>query len=184
MRYQSEHKEQSRKRIIQAARQVFSEKGFDQATIDEVMAQANMTRGGFYKHFPNKLALLVDIVSDGKVDLPGDTDICVREVLSQYVSESHLADKANACPLFMFPSDVARHGSAAKIAYENVASSISDVFSTAMPGKNKDTALAVMAMAVGCMVVMNSSHTKEFKHSLQSATLMQIQQLLDQAQPE
>jgi len=184
MKYPSEHKEESRKRIIKAARTVFGEVGFDQASIDQVMSEANMTRGGFYKHFPNKLALLVEIISDGEVGVPDEIDCPVEDILKQYVSEQHLEDKANACPLFLFPSDVARHGDAAKMAYEKVASSISDVFSTAMPGKSREAALATMAMSVGCMVVMNSSHSKEFKLSLRSATLMQIQKLLDEAKSE
>lgn len=174
MRYKSDHKSQTRKQIVTAARRVFANVGFDRATIDSVMSEAGLTRGGFYKHFPSKTALLIAAVKDGEVDPPERVECSVKDILRRYVDEAHLEDKGEACPLFTFPSDVSRHGTDVKQAYEDVASSITEVLGKALPDNDEDTALALMAMCVGCMVVINSSSSESFKRRLRSATLKQI----------
>lgn len=178
MRYQPTHKSKSRKEIIKAARSVFANVGFDKATIDQIMSEAGMTRGGFYKHFRNKTALLIEVVRDGQVDLPEEISCHVGDILSRYLDDSHIEDKANACPLFTFPNDVAHHGDDVKAAYEDVAKSIVEVLTLAQPEKNRELAMALMAMCVGCMVVMNSSFDPDFKKSLRNATLMHITELI------
>ena len=177
MRYSPTQKIESRKKIIKAARSVFANVGFDKATIDQIMAEAGMTRGGFNKHFPNKTALLIEVVRGGQVDLPEDVPCHVGDILRRYLDDSHIEDKANACPLFTFPNDVARHDDEVKTAYEDVAKSIVEVLTIAQPDKNKELAMALMAMCVGCMVVMNSSSDPDFKKSLREATLKQISEL-------
>ena len=174
MRYQQEHKPKSRERILQAARSVFAEVGFERATIEKIMSEAGMTRGGFYKHFPNKTALLLEIVSGGQVSVPDAVPCEVKDILQRYLADTHLDDKENACPLFAFPSEISRQSDDVKLAYENVAQSIASVLALALPDKNEKTALALMAMSVGCMVVMNSCINQEFKNTLRKATLEHI----------
>ncbi|MFK8067156.1 MAG: TetR/AcrR family transcriptional regulator [Gammaproteobacteria bacterium] len=177
MRYPPNQKSDSRKKIIKAARSVFANVGFDKGTIDQIMSEAGMTRGGFNKHFSNKTELLIEVVREGQVDLPEDISCHVGDILRRYLDDTHIEDKANACPLFTFPNDVAHHGDDVKTAYEDVAKSIVDVLTLAQPEKNKELAMALMAMCVGCMVVLNSCADANFKQSLRKATLMQISEL-------
>ncbi|MFB5649003.1 TetR/AcrR family transcriptional regulator [Leptospira wolffii] len=46
--------EQSRKRIIQSALKLFSEKGFFETRIPEISAHAKVGVGSLYRHFKNK----------------------------------------------------------------------------------------------------------------------------------
>jgi AcrR family transcriptional regulator len=57
MPYAPEHKEQTRARIVECARRMFNRHGFEAVSIDQIMASAGLTRGGFYHHFANKEAL-------------------------------------------------------------------------------------------------------------------------------
>jgi AcrR family transcriptional regulator len=43
-----------RERILAAGRELFTRRGLDRVSIDEVMAKAGLTRGGFYNHFRTK----------------------------------------------------------------------------------------------------------------------------------
>src|SRR3974390_3605015 len=54
MRYSAQHKQETRERIINSARRLFNRRGFAAVTIDEIMRHAQLTRGGFYKHFDTK----------------------------------------------------------------------------------------------------------------------------------
>lgn len=55
--------DETRYKIINAAREVFSEKGLV-ATIDDITERADVARGSFYYHFKNKERLIADMVSE------------------------------------------------------------------------------------------------------------------------
>ena len=57
MRYPPEHKEAVRRRIIQRAARLFRQRGYAGVSIDSLMQEAGLTRGGFYSHFKNKADL-------------------------------------------------------------------------------------------------------------------------------
>ena len=42
---------ETRSRLLRAALEVFSEKGFGRTTVDDVCARAGYTRGAFYSNF-------------------------------------------------------------------------------------------------------------------------------------
>lgn len=58
--------------ILQAAAIVFSEKGFDAASLDEIAKRAGRTKGAIYAHFPSKDDLMVALAesqcSEGGLD--------------------------------------------------------------------------------------------------------------------
>ena len=54
MPYTAKHKKNTRARIVECARKLFNRRGFVEVSIDEIMAEAGLTRGGFYNHFNNK----------------------------------------------------------------------------------------------------------------------------------
>ncbi len=51
MPYSSEHKQKTRAKIVESARILFNRHGFQDVTIDMVMENAGLTRGGYYNHF-------------------------------------------------------------------------------------------------------------------------------------
>jgi AcrR family transcriptional regulator len=53
-----EHREATRRRIITAARRVFIKNGYSRATIEEIIAAAQVSRATLYLHFDSKLDLL------------------------------------------------------------------------------------------------------------------------------
>src|SRR5947209_8619890 len=64
---QSEHthirdKEATRQRILEAAEEVFAEKGYHGAVVDDIVRTADMSKGGFYFHFPNKQAIFLALM--------------------------------------------------------------------------------------------------------------------------
>ena len=61
--------EERRKQILDAAAQVFAEKGFDRATIADIARAAGVAEGSIYNYFKNKGDLLVSIPRQA-VELP------------------------------------------------------------------------------------------------------------------
>ena len=54
MRYDAEHKQRTREKVLKAAAKVIRAKGPDRIGVAEVMADVGLTHGGFYAHFESK----------------------------------------------------------------------------------------------------------------------------------
>lgn len=57
-----ERKEQTRERLLNAARDVFSTKGFISSSVEDIAAAAGYTRGAFYSNFEDKTDLLLELL--------------------------------------------------------------------------------------------------------------------------
>jgi AcrR family transcriptional regulator len=57
-------RQQTREYLLHAAAQVFAERGFHEATLDEVAAAAGFTKGAVYSNFKNKEDLFLALVED------------------------------------------------------------------------------------------------------------------------
>jgi len=57
-------RQQTREYLLRAAAQVFAERGFHEATLDEVAAAAGFTKGAVYSNFKNKEDLFLALVED------------------------------------------------------------------------------------------------------------------------
>ena len=53
---------ETRTRLIAAARRAFGEKGYAEASMDDLTAQAGLTRGALYHHFGDKKGLLEAVI--------------------------------------------------------------------------------------------------------------------------
>ncbi|MDD1961262.1 TetR family transcriptional regulator [Pseudomonas sp. 39004] len=62
--------EQTRATLLQTARQVFSTRGYGETSMDDLTAQANLTRGALYHHFGDKKGLLAAVIEqiDAEMD--------------------------------------------------------------------------------------------------------------------
>ena len=52
----------TRERILDAAMNIFSAKGFHDTKLDEIVAEASISKGSIYFHFPNKEKLFIALV--------------------------------------------------------------------------------------------------------------------------
>ncbi len=61
-RQQPRDKDATRQRILDAAEEVFSQKGYYGAMVDDIADAAQTSKGGFYFHFPNKQSIFLALV--------------------------------------------------------------------------------------------------------------------------
>ncbi|KIU52282.1 TetR family transcriptional regulator [Pseudomonas sp. 1239] len=62
--------EETRATLLATARRAFAETGYTEASMDDLTAQAGLTRGALYHHFGDKKGLLAAVVAqiDGEMD--------------------------------------------------------------------------------------------------------------------
>ena len=163
MPYTSAHKEKTRNRIVQSARRLFNRHGFSGVSIDEIMADAGLTRGGFYNHFKTKEELYAEVVQqvlscNESEDASHANGTQPRssggEFVAAYLSQAHYEDRDNSCPLMALPSDVARGGEPVKRAYRQVLDYMIEALQQGRSGPEaRQRALAVAALCIGGMAV-------------------------------
>src|SRR6476620_2507349 len=64
MRYEKGHREQTRKRVVNAASARFRAQGIEATGVASLMADAGLTHGGFYAHFKSKDDLVREVIVD------------------------------------------------------------------------------------------------------------------------
>lgn len=184
MPYSAEHKQKTRAKIVESARILFNRHGFQDVTIDMVMKNAGLTRGGFYNHFKTKEQLHHAAVSsflhgrgaewreNAGVDprLPGRD--MVREMILGYLSSEHLGDIDGQCPMIALPSDIARSNPQVQTSYLELLEAMVGLFEKGMDKKRSESrqqALSLAALCVGGMVIAKSLPDSELAEEVRAA---------------
>jgi TetR/AcrR family transcriptional repressor of nem operon len=110
MRVSREQAAKNRERIVDTAARLFRENGFDGVGVDAIMSGAGLTHGGFYGHFGSKDDLAAEAVR-GALERSAEKQsryTSLTELVSEYLSERHCADRANGCAVAALGADVAR----------------------------------------------------------------------------
>jgi AcrR family transcriptional regulator len=193
MPYTPEHKQRTRTRIVDSARVLFNRHGFDRVSIDDVMAEAGLTRGGFYKHFPSKDALYAAAVQSfqgcnpfakrvaAEPEVKRTPKQLARLLVELYLSDETLADVDVHCPLIALPSDVARSGLEPRASYTALVERMAAVFRAALPEKDPEReqkALTVVNLCVGGMVLARTTDDPRLRTRLRAASRAQALALL------
>ncbi|MBE9105812.1 TetR/AcrR family transcriptional regulator, partial [Nostoc cf. edaphicum LEGE 07299] len=63
---------QTRTRILQAAQRLFASQGFDGTTTRDLAQAAGVAEGTLFRHFANKKAILVEVATNGWVEILTD----------------------------------------------------------------------------------------------------------------
>lgn len=59
-----ERRAATRKKIIQAAKRLFDQQGFESTSVDQIVASAKVAKGTFYQYYDTKIEVLVDLTRD------------------------------------------------------------------------------------------------------------------------
>ncbi|MGE3314137.1 MAG: TetR/AcrR family transcriptional regulator [Planctomycetaceae bacterium] len=181
MRYAADHKEKTRRRILEAAAVVFRRKGFQAGSVDDVMAQAGLTAGGFYAHFASKDELfaeaMVQTLSEARV-LRGKEDESlsgadhVRSIARKYLSPAHRKMVEQGCVMPPLLADVSRQNEPARRSIQNI---VAETIATLQPHLNEaglrdpDQAYALLALMIGGMTLARSTADEELSDRILSA---------------
>ena len=185
MPYPAGHREKTKKKIIDSARRLFNRHGFETVSVQQIMAGAGLTHGGFYSYFKSKSDLYAKVLGcfftdpewkscwEGvHVDL-SSTDVG-PQVVRAYLSRQHYEDVENSCPMVALPTDVARSGKAARQAFETVFNAMVSVLERSLCRKDRVrcvTAESIAAMSIGGMIVARTMVDRVRADQLRSACM-------------
>ena len=194
MPYAPDHKIKTRAKIIDVAKSLFNRRGFNEVSIDEIMSQAGLTRGGFYHHFCSKEELFAAAVDSFACDNVNDNmkafvaqgldaKEMAAKLISKYLSEPHLQDIEQQCPMVALPSDIARAGKDVRRAYEKLAGRMMSVFQGSLADQPKhiqrDGSYVLAALCVGGMVLARTFDDESVSEEILTAVREFGTQLID-----
>jgi len=170
MRYAADHKHTTRSRIVQAASEVFREKGVAATGVDEVMRRAGLTHGGFYAHFRGKSELVADACASGFdagrtnlariAALPSRRDR-VRALVLSYLSPRHRDNPAGGCLVAALGFEAARASGPARQSYSTALQQHRIRLASALrlavdEGQNVRLTTALLGQLVGALILARS----------------------------
>ncbi|MBA1321785.1 TetR/AcrR family transcriptional regulator [Pseudomonas shirazensis] len=115
MRYSTEHKLQTREKLIASSGALAKRGGFASTGVADLMKAIGLTGGAFYNHFPCKDDLFSEIVRRELSNSPlarlaarGAERQRLARCLEQYLSLAHLHNAEEGCPLPPLAVEIAR----------------------------------------------------------------------------
>lgn len=183
-RYAAEHKGETRQRILEAADDLMKVRGFESASVGDVMARAGLTVGGFYAHFPSKDALAREALLFGlsrSVDrLLGslaaidDPKARVRALIRQYLAQADDPDLEHACPMTLALPDLARADREARNAFAMHTGALLDRIAERFPEiegmTRREAALFVYTSCAGAVSVARAVASPDARQRILGTT--------------
>ncbi len=166
MRYSTEHKQETRERIVRTASRHFRRRGESGVGIANLMSKLKLTHGGFYKHFGSKDELLAEAIAKGFEEVEERFDAAVskakpgtelKSLIDNYLSLEHCANPGEGCPMAALASEIGRFPKVARAEIEKAMRRRVKRTARLMPGKTEQererNCIALMSGLVGTLNV-------------------------------
>src|SRR6266581_8447298 len=109
VRYGTEHKQATRRRIIETAGRRLKRDGIDGSGVATLMADAGLTNGAFYAHFDSKEDLVASTVADQlREQRERYSGQSLEEIVRGYLSIQHRDNTEGGCPSAALLDEIAR----------------------------------------------------------------------------
>ncbi|MDB5693384.1 MAG: TetR family transcriptional regulator [Alphaproteobacteria bacterium] len=183
MRYDKDHKQRTRQRILDEAAAAIRAEGPDRVGVAGLMKKAGLTHGGFYAHFPSKEALVAEAIgrmfggSYGRFEAE-TAGLSPAEGLAAYVdfylSPRHRDARDRGCPLPALSGDLARMPAEARAGFaegaERLRASVAGLL-RAMGCEDADSlADSAIAELVGAILLARATGDQDRSDALLAAS--------------
>lgn len=180
MPWHADHKEQTRERIVDAAACLFTREGFDRITIDDVMREANLTRGAFYAHFKNKAELYQQAIIAGArqakrlLEMADDHD--VSKLAEHYLAIGDAEHHDLFCPLAFFVTDMTQRDDAIRTTYTKALAGYIELLEAMR--LSPDHARQAAVMMIGGLALSRATTDALLKQQLLDSCLAGVRRLV------
>ncbi len=187
MGYSQAQKAETHRRIVEIASRRFLEVGIDGIGVADLMKEAGVTVGGFYKHFRSREDLVLQAVEHSVKQIE-DRQAKARSLLDFvdfYLSEFHRDNPGFGCALGALSGDVARGTEAVRTLYtsrvEHTLAFIESFVLVLNPDERRARALLVLSSCVGAIGLSRAVADPSVSKRILDSTQEQIVALLPPA---
>ena len=167
-RYSAAHKARSRQALIEAGADLFRARGYNGVGIDELCAEAGLTRGAFYGHFDSKAALLAAVLRGNHdfarrlAERPGTTTGSLRrqgsKIARDYLAPENRQAVVGGCSTSALVMEAIRADEETREAYVEGVRAVLGEMRRGAAGESldADAARAALALCVGGLLLDNA----------------------------
>jgi len=168
MRYSKGHKPETRQKIVEAAARAFRRHGPNGISVSEIMANAGLTVGGFYRHFESKDELFQEALKRSM----GETIALLqrsgrgsesqglawlRRAAAAYLTPEHRDLPEKGCPLPAVTAEVSRRGADVRRSFgdslEALVDEIAGRLDPERPDRAREQAWGFLSTLVGSLLL-------------------------------
>jgi TetR/AcrR family transcriptional repressor of nem operon len=152
---------ETHKRIVKIASKRFREEGLAGIGIADLMKEAGLTVGGFYKHFDSREDLVAEAVSSAfggwkrRIDAaaaPGGPPVSYAKLIDDYLNEAHRDNPGAGCAFSALAEEIARSDKRIRaLASEQVRNDL-QLIAGLLPGKDKRAARSKAILTFSALV--------------------------------
>jgi TetR/AcrR family transcriptional repressor of nem operon len=179
MGHSQEEKAKNHQRIVEIAARRIRESGTDGPGVAEIMSEAGLTHGGFYKHFDSRDDLVAEAVEaaivQGRDSLEAQVDGAedpLAAFVDAYLSTAHRDDPGTGCPVVALGADVARSGDRVRASYRAQVEHYFAEMEALLGGADEETrrrAIAAVSSMVGAMLISRAVDDEALSEEILSA---------------
>ncbi|HEX5513380.1 MAG TPA: TetR/AcrR family transcriptional regulator [Gammaproteobacteria bacterium] len=170
MRKSRAEAEATRGRIVATAARLFREKGIEGVGIAELMQQAGLTHGGFYKHFASKDALVAEAcghaLDEARLGLAkaagrAPPEKSLEALLANYLSPAHRDHPEQGCAIAALGSEATRGQTPTRQAMATGTDKLIELVAAQLkalpPEKARAAAQGIVAAMVGALLLARTT---------------------------
>lgn len=191
MRYDAEHKQKTRERVLKEAARAIRAEGPHRIGVAGVMARAGLTHGGFYAHFASKEAFVAEAI--GQMFEDGPTAMlkkmqgepprqALRNYINFYLSAAHRDTRDSGCPLPFLAAEAPRLAEPSRERYARGAARLTEILATHLAALDvahpEDEASAMLAQLVGAVSLARAETDPERSDAILSRSRAQLKRRL------
>lgn len=152
--------EQNRAHVVETAARLFRERGYDGVSVADLMAEAGLTHGGFYKHFASKADLMAEATAHAlQAKMSEFQGLGLESFVQSYLSSDHRQARGDGCVLAALCGDAPRQPAAVQDAFAAGLGSMLTAVEDGAAALGQDGtaaragAIALMSQLIGLLVM-------------------------------
>jgi TetR/AcrR family transcriptional regulator, transcriptional repressor for nem operon len=188
-RYDSEHKAETRRRIIETAGRRLKQDGIDGSGVAGLMTDAGLTNGAFYAHFESKDDLVANVVADQLatqrtvLDSLPEGRVALEEFIRDYLAPHHRDHPSTGCPSAALLDEIGRCGASVRDSYTEGAQSIVDVIAERLaphdPSAARTRAIGLFTLLIATLQLARAVSDPKLSDDILESGIRNAQTLLD-----
>ena len=185
MGHSRQDKRQHHEEIVGVAASRFREDGVDRVAVADLMHDAGLTHGGFYRHFGSRDELVAEAVEralhDGGLAMaavaesPHDP---LAAVIDAYLSTTHRDNLASSCAVTTLAADVARSNARARAAYTRQVGIYIEMLESLLPpgpaDRRRATAITALSTLVGAVSMARAVDDEELSSEILASAASEL----------
>lgn len=175
VRYSAEHKEQTRKALLDSSASLAKENGFSPVGVDGLMKAIGLTGGAFYSHFASKDDLFCAIVErelENSLKRLGCNEALTQEKLkhcvSHYLTMAHVLNPASGCAIPALGAEIARADEQVRLRAEHGLCELHRVWAQVL--ESEGLAWTAISQCIGALVVARLLSTSALQEQVMQAS--------------